>query len=268
MSFPIHPQPGDTYRSWTWDGTAWVCTHDPSPPPPPGIDDAPKDGRMFVRKDGQWIQLPAGTGSITYVGDNAPDDPQVGELWFNTLTSELLVWDGDEWHDTGTGIAGPVGPAGPQGIPGPQGPPGKDGDAGQDGADGMTWPVHGVTDDSWAPAEMVGEAFQNDIGVASPVDLGNPPVPLELDLSPGNYTVWIDLQATTETAGQFLMYVEVDSQLRPENTLRMGPLTDVHCSTTLHVSSDADINVNVYATYPFSTSGWMGYCSIKARRMF
>jgi hypothetical protein len=260
--FPVNPQPGDVYRRWTWNGKVWACTDGGGNGG--GVEEAPLDGKMYVRQNGTWVELPH-LGGIAYVGPDEPEDPETGELWWDTTDGTLHIWDGSAWQDA-EGIAGPPGPEGP---PGPQGSPGPPGADGQDGADGDLWPVHGVIDDSWPPAEMVGEAFQFDIGVESPVDLGNPQFPIELDLSPGNYTVWIDMQATTQSPpGTFTMYVEVDSVLRPENTMKMGPLTDVHVSTCLHVSSEFNTKVNVYATYPASTSGWMGYCSIKARRMF
>jgi hypothetical protein len=37
-------------------------------------------------------------GSNTTVANTAPSGPSVGDLWFNNLTGQLLVWDGSNWR--------------------------------------------------------------------------------------------------------------------------------------------------------------------------
>jgi hypothetical protein len=44
--------------------------------------------------------------TVTTYGDTAPNDPQPGELWFDTATAgELLMWDGGSWIQL-TGVVG------------------------------------------------------------------------------------------------------------------------------------------------------------------
>lgn len=54
-----------------------------------------------------------GGASVTVSG-TAPTSPRVGDLWFNTSTNALSMWDGTNWVGVG-GSTGPQGPAGPPG---------------------------------------------------------------------------------------------------------------------------------------------------------
>ena len=67
------------------------------------IMDAPKDGKTYARKDGEWVEV-----SATIVGDVPPVEPIVGTLWYDTgSTAELYVWDGTNWISmTGAGGGG------------------------------------------------------------------------------------------------------------------------------------------------------------------
>ena len=67
------------------------------------IMDAPKDGKTYSRKDGQWVEV-----SATIVSDNPPVEPIVGSLWYDTgSTAELYVYDGETWVSmTGAGGGG------------------------------------------------------------------------------------------------------------------------------------------------------------------
>jgi len=56
------------------------------------IEDAPVDGHVYGRMDGEWYQV-----SVVEVSDNRPDDPSVGDLWCDTArTMELYVYVNDQ----------------------------------------------------------------------------------------------------------------------------------------------------------------------------
>jgi hypothetical protein len=86
LDFPTNPDIGDIYERWVWDGTRWVCI--------PGS------------------KLP----SIT-VDTVPPDNPDIGQMWWNTNDGRLYIWLGDQW--VAAACCGDVGPAGPPGPPGP-----------------------------------------------------------------------------------------------------------------------------------------------------
>ena len=67
------------------------------------LSDAPQDGKMYARKDGQWVEVAA-----TAVQDDPPLEPITGSLWYDTgSTAELYVYDGDNWISmTGAGGGG------------------------------------------------------------------------------------------------------------------------------------------------------------------
>ena len=67
------------------------------------IEDAPEDGYTYGREDGQWVRVGA-----TEVGDDRPENPVLGTLWYDTgTTAELYVWDGYSWVSvTGAGGGG------------------------------------------------------------------------------------------------------------------------------------------------------------------
>ena len=69
--FPPNPRPGDQYKQWTWDGCRWTCG---------GVD-------------GGGGGAPGGT----FVGPNPPAGPQSGQMWLNTGTNQLFVYDGTQW---------------------------------------------------------------------------------------------------------------------------------------------------------------------------
>jgi hypothetical protein len=116
----------------------------PGPQGPPGADG-------FIGADGaegaqgpegppgpEGPEGPAGTFGVL---DEAPVDPNEGDVWFNTSDGRFYVYYDDFWVEALSNEAGPQGPEGPQG---PQGPAGADstvpGPAGADGADGATGP--------------------------------------------------------------------------------------------------------------------------------
>lgn len=69
----------DTGQGYIWDGTTWVPAGTMQGPPGP-----------------EGPQGPAGSGAS--VGDTPPTTPSTGDMWFNTATGELNVWDGTTWQ--------------------------------------------------------------------------------------------------------------------------------------------------------------------------
>ena len=56
LNFPSNPTVGQTFSGpnnivWTWDGTAWSGTAG-------AIGEAPKDGHIYGRQNGAWVQVP------------------------------------------------------------------------------------------------------------------------------------------------------------------------------------------------------------------
>ena len=135
----------------------------PGPQGPPGADG-------FIGADGapgaqgpegppgpEGPQGPAGTFGVF---DNAPADPNEGDVWFNSSDGRFYVYYDDFWVEALSNEAGPQGPAGPAGadgadgadgavgpqgpagadstVPGPQGDPGEQGDPGPGVAAGGT----------------------------------------------------------------------------------------------------------------------------------
>jgi microcystin-dependent protein len=138
----------------------------PGPQGPPGADG-------FIGADGapgaqgpegppgpEGPEGPAGTFGVL---DEAPVDPNEGDVWFNTSDGRFYVYYDDFWVEALSNEAGPQGPEGPQGpagadgsdgatgpegpqgpagadstVPGPQGDPGEQGDPGPGIAAGGT----------------------------------------------------------------------------------------------------------------------------------
>ena len=111
----------------------------PGPPGPPGeIEEAPEDGKLYARQDGEWIEIETGGASVI-LSDTPPVGAEPGSIWVETDTGLMYVRYNDgssqQWFAvsgaTSGGPAGQQGPAGPQGepgadstVPGPQGPAG------------------------------------------------------------------------------------------------------------------------------------------------
>ena len=99
--------------------------------------------------------------AVTVVRGYAPTDPELGQLWYDTISGRLYVWYDNFWIDSNpdgsrgptgpvgptgsggiqglTGVSGPqgpLGPSGPQGVSGPQGPSGPSGPQGVSGPQG------------------------------------------------------------------------------------------------------------------------------------
>ena len=59
----------------------------------------------------------------------APGNPQVGDIWVNSITQDVSLYTGSGFFVVSTvapqGPTGPAGPLGPQGVTGPQGPQGS-----------------------------------------------------------------------------------------------------------------------------------------------
>ena len=120
LSFPLSPVLNQTTVSggstWIWSGTSWVKT----------TTGTAIDNRITV-----------------VVTDTAPTSPNVGSLWLNSVTGDLLmcftggatpVWVQAAGADGVMGATGPSG--GPIGATGPAGTNGTNGSTGPTGATG------------------------------------------------------------------------------------------------------------------------------------
>jgi hypothetical protein len=76
----------------------------------------------------EWSDT-VGGGSVE-VSETPPASPSEGDLWYNSLTGQMLVYYDNFWIESSSAVMGPEGPQGPEGPEGPQGP---EGPAGVDG---------------------------------------------------------------------------------------------------------------------------------------
>ena len=74
--FPQNPSKGDTYKSWTWNGCKWVCEGG-------GGGGTPQEG--------------------TFIGPNPPASTYPGQLWLNSTTNVLSIYNGTAWVPVGPG---------------------------------------------------------------------------------------------------------------------------------------------------------------------
>ena len=112
------------------------------------VEEAPEDGNIYSRQNGQWIVSTGEQGEQGPQGEVGPqgETGPAGEQGPQGVQGEI----GPKGDKGDTGDVGPAGPqgiqgeAGPQGIQGeagPQGPQGPQGPAGADGADGVQGPI-------------------------------------------------------------------------------------------------------------------------------
>ena len=76
--FPPNPSVGDTYLNWTWNGSQWTCS-----PGGDGGGGTPQTG--------------------TFIGPNPPISTYAGQLWLNSTTGVLSIYDGTSWIAVGPG---------------------------------------------------------------------------------------------------------------------------------------------------------------------
>ena len=71
----------------------------------------------------------------------APTNPEIGELWYDTVSGRMYIWFDNFWVDSNPdGSRGPTGPRGPLGFDGIQGQPGLSGPQGPQGVAGPLGP--------------------------------------------------------------------------------------------------------------------------------
>ena len=93
------------------------------------------------------MEGPTGPAGTFIVSDTEPLDPDEGDVWYNSLTGQMLVYYDNFWVESHGAINGPTGPTGatgptgPAGEDGPTGPAGADGVIGVDGETGPTGPA-------------------------------------------------------------------------------------------------------------------------------
>jgi hypothetical protein len=110
--------------------------------------------RMFMYYDGYWIEIssneagiqgPTGPDGATgptgpspsTVSATAPEDPEEGDIWFDTVNVGLFTYHDGFWIE----LSGAQGPTGPTGAAGADGIIGVDGATGPTGPTGATGPT-------------------------------------------------------------------------------------------------------------------------------
>jgi hypothetical protein len=86
-------------------------------------------------------------GTFTLASTNPPNDPDIGEAWFNTANGKTYIYYDNFWVEASSADIGPTGPTGPTGpvstqpstVPGPTGPTGPTGPEGE--ASNVTGPT-------------------------------------------------------------------------------------------------------------------------------
>ena len=70
-----------------------------------GFVDAPDDGAQYARQsvNSKMVWSVVSGESLVHVGEDAPDNPATGQLWFDTGNGTLNLFDGDDWLSIGTG---------------------------------------------------------------------------------------------------------------------------------------------------------------------
>ena len=94
INFPDNPTVGQSFsagtRTWLWDGTVWANT----------------TARDFVRA----------------VSATAPENPSVGDEWFNSTNGRLYNYYDGYWIEIGASVSGPQGLPGEDGVINPLSP--------------------------------------------------------------------------------------------------------------------------------------------------
>jgi hypothetical protein len=109
------------------------------------------DGNVYVWTGFSWnnggrIVGPTGpAGEFVPKADTPPENPEEGEVWFDTVNGAVFIFYDNFWVEIGTsefgGATGPTGPQGDLGPTGPTGPQGDQGDQGITGPTGATGPI-------------------------------------------------------------------------------------------------------------------------------
>jgi hypothetical protein len=84
--------------------------------------------KIYVHDGTTWI-VAQGSGGQTTVSDTPPEDPTVGDTWFDSTTAKSYVYYDDAWVDVSVGSIGPTGPTGATGSQGEIGPTGPAGES-------------------------------------------------------------------------------------------------------------------------------------------
>ena len=175
---------------------------------------------------------PAGTFGVL---DEAPVDPNEGDVWFNTSDGRFYVYYDDFWVEALSNEAGPQGPEGPAGadgadgadstVPGPEGPQGPAGADGADGADGATGP-----EGPQGPAGADGaDGADGDTGETGVVISESEPASTDV--------LWLDSDAVAEvpvpvggTAGQVLAKSSSTDYDTEWSTINAADISDITAS--------------------------------------
>jgi hypothetical protein len=125
-------------------GTIWIDESDPEDVRVKYYDgsdyvDAGIAGPIGPTGPGSTIPGPTGPAGTFGVLDDAPADPNQGDVWFNSSDGRFYVYYDGFWVEALSNEAGPTGPTGATGNTGPTGPTGPSG--GPTGPTGPTGPA-------------------------------------------------------------------------------------------------------------------------------
>lgn len=145
-------------------------------PPNPSVGDqvTGEYGEVYTWDGQKWTITPSSSGGGIAIGDDPPDDPVPGMLWWSTGVSKLYLWDGLQW------------------VVVVNTPEGGGGGGGGGGGPPYEGPIIGVTDGSNAAPGMVGEYLESVFPASAPamIEWGRPAVATTLNLTPGDWDVW------------------------------------------------------------------------------
>jgi hypothetical protein len=69
------------------------------------LTEAPDDGAQYARQsvNSKMVWSVVSGESLVHVDEDAPEDPATGQLWFDTDSGTLNLFDGDDWINIATG---------------------------------------------------------------------------------------------------------------------------------------------------------------------
>ena len=101
MNFPTSPTNGDVYESWTYDGVRGLWDLTGASAAAGGIDSA----AVISIIDADYI---TSRQHHLFRSAAAPSSPHEGELWLNTTTDVVFIYNGTTWDDFPITEAGAV----------------------------------------------------------------------------------------------------------------------------------------------------------------
>lgn len=137
-------------------------------PPNPSVGDQITGpyGEVYEWDGVKWSLVPgggSGGGASVEIGDTAPTNPVIGNLWWDTVSAQLFIWDSTQW------------------VVVTNQPP--------SGGGGASGPVMGITDGSEAGPGEVGEYLSVAPGGSIAIQPSTFTVVAQLELTPGDWDI-------------------------------------------------------------------------------